>query len=240
MIEAKKSLGQNFFVNKNLGEHIVNKVKENTTSTLVEIGPGLGFFTDLLIQHFKDVYVIEKDNRLAQNLTDLYPNINVINEDFLKLDLKIFHKKDLTYFGSLPYNVSKPIIKRIVEDKSFNNTSFFIIQKEVAQKYIYKKPYSTLSLLTAMYAEVKRVFDISPESFKPKPKVTSTFISITPKTERYDEGLKELITLSFRQPRKNLRNNLRNTKYESYLNEYADKRPSDLSLEEYSLILNRT
>jgi len=239
-MKAKKSLGQNFFVNKNLKDYIVDKVLENKTTYLVEIGPGLGFFTKRFVEEFDNVIVVEKDNVLANDLKVLFPSIEVISGDFLDLDLNIFKRKDITYFGSLPYNVSKPIVRKIIENESFINKAFFIIQKEVAEKYIYKKPYNTLSITTSIHAKFKKEFDISPDSFRPRPNVNSSFVSFSPKEERFEdiEGLEELIHFAFKQPRKNLKNNLRKTPYEDLIDIYSNLRPAELSLEEYIKIHN--
>ncbi|KKP55308.1 MAG: Ribosomal RNA small subunit methyltransferase A [candidate division WS6 bacterium GW2011_GWD1_35_594] len=238
-MKAKRSLGQNFFINNNLGEYIVEKVKTSNTKSVIEIGPGLGFFTQRLINVFENVTVIEKDSELANNLRLQFPNISVINEDFLNFDLNQIIEIPSTYFGSLPYNVSKPIVKKIVESKSFTNPAYFIIQKEVAEKYIYKKPYSTLSLTTHIYSNCKKILDISPDSFKPKPHVNSTLISFIPKEINIQNIplLKDLITLSFRHPRKNLLNNLKGTKFQNGSQLYKTYRPSDLSLDQYIEIL---
>ena len=132
-------------------------------------------------------------------------------------------------------NLAYLIIKKIVESRYFTNPSFFIIQKEVAEKYLYKKPYSILSLTTAMYADCKKVFDISPDSFRPKPHVTSSFISFSPTEREIDnkEDIANLIKLSFRQPRKNILNNLKGTKFEKGAQELKNLRPEQLSLDDY-------
>lgn len=238
-MKAKRSLGQNFFINKNLGEHIVKKVSEDNSKCVVEIGPGLGFFTEKLIPLFEKVIVVEKDSILAENLKLRFPEIEVINTDFLDLELEDIYTGSFICFGSLPYNVSKPIIRKIVESKNFLQPAYFIIQKEVAQKYIYQKPYNILSLTTNIYAKVEKLFDISPDSFRPKPNVNSSFISITPNKEIIDnvKDLETLIQISFRQPRKNLKNNLKGSKYENLDSKYQVMRPADLSLDDYKEIL---
>ena len=240
-MKTKRSLGQNFFINSNLGDYIVNTVKEEGSSSIVEIGPGTGFFTERLIQNFKDITVIEKDTQLATTLKLQYPSIKVINEDFLSLNLSIFNR-DCIYFGSLPYNVSKPIVRKIIESKDFNKKSFFIVQKEVAEKYIYKEPYSTLSLTTYIYAKAKKILDISPDSFRPRPNVNSSLISFTPlkRDIRNIKMLEELISLSFKQPRKNLYNNLRGSKYENACIPFKIYRPAQLDLDSYIEILNHS
>lgn len=240
-MKPKRSLGQNFFVNSNLGEYIVNILSKLESECVVEIGPGMGFFTKGLVQVFKKVTVIEKDDELARNLKTLFPTINVINSDFLDLDLKNLDNECI-YFGSLPYNVSKPIVRKILQGDTFLKPSLFVVQKEVAEKYIYKKPYSMLSLTTKIYADSKKILDISPESFRPRPKVNSSLILFTPNS-RVDADLKSLeqvIFLSFRHPRKNILNNLKGTKYEKGCSMYKTERASNLDLNKYIDILNHS
>jgi len=234
-MKAKKSLGQNFFVNENLGNYIVDILSNSNCTSVVEIGPGLGFFTEKLIKKFKNVIVIEKDKEIAQNLKFQFPKVLVINNDFLDIDLDTIADQNTTFFGSLPFNVSKKIIKKIIESRYFTNPSFFIIQKEVAEKYLYKQPYSILSLTTAIYADCKKVFDISPDSFRPKPHVTSSFISFSPTSRKINnkEDIANLIKLSFRQPRKNILNNLKGTRFEKGTQEFKNLRPEQLSLDDY-------
>jgi len=234
-MKAKKSLGQNFFVNENLGNYIINILSNSNCTSVIEIGPGLGFFTEKLVKKFKNVIVIEKDKEIAQNLKFQFPKVLVINNDFLDINLDTIADQNTTFFGSLPFNVSKKIIKKIVESRYFTNPSFFIIQKEVAEKYLYKKPYSILSLTTAMYADCKKVFDISSDSFRPKPHVTSSFISFSPTKRKIDnkEDIANLIKLSFRQPRKNILNNLKGTRFEKGTQEFKNLRPEQLSLDDY-------
>ena len=234
-MKAKRSLGQNFFINRNLGEYIINTLKQNSSTSVIEIGPGMGFFTRMLLSSFNSVSAVEKDTQLAESLKQQYPNLNVINKDFLDTNLEPIVKNDTFFFGSLPFNVAKLIIRKIVESKYFTNPAFFIVQKEVAEKYIYKEPYSVLSLTTAIYADCKKIIDISPDSFRPRPNVNSSLISLTPNNRNIEDAknIEKLIQLSFRHPRKNMANNLKNTKYENGLGGYKTLRPQQLSLEQY-------
>lgn len=235
-MEAKRSLGQNFFVNTRLGDKIIDEI-DISTDVAVEIGPGQGFFTERLIERFKKVILIEKDDDIAQILQERYPEIEIYNEDFLDFDITKL-PEDIVFFGSLPYNVSKPIIRKIVESDRFNNPAYFIIQKEVAEKYLYQKPYNILSLTTNIYADVKRILNISPEAFRPRPRVNSSFVRFTPnrKDIKYPKGVCKLINMSFKQPRKNLKNNLKGTQYIDLIKDYENFRPSDLTIEDYNNI----
>ena len=194
-MKKKKSLGQNFFVNKNLAERIIEILLVNLPDVVVEIGPGGGYFTDLIASKVKSLVLIEKDDDLALDLSLKYPKADVVNKDFLDWDLNELQKyadSKIIFFGSLPYNVSKKIIRKIIFSKYYKNPSFFIIQKEVAQKYIAKAPDSNvLALETALFADCKKLFDISSDSFRPMPKVTSSFIQFTP-NEKLGEKLQNI------------------------------------------------
>lgn len=237
-LKPKRSLGQNFFNNKSLAQHIVNLVLETTPTHITEIGPGKGVFTSLFYVTTKKISLIEKDSSFSDDLQLLFKDLSVHNQDFLEIDLV---NSDTTYFGSLPYNASKPIIKKILTSKTFTNPAFFIIQKEVADKYANKKT-NQLGLIREIYSDCKILLTIKPGNFKPKPKVMSSFVKFTPhnKYPNIDKvQLETLILNSFNQPRKTLKNNLKNTRYQLLKNEES-LRPSQLSLNQYVLILNRS
>jgi len=237
----KKSLGQNFFVNENLGEKIINFVKEENPEVVVEIGPGRGFFTQKLAQFTSNLVLIEKDDALAQALKNQFPNATILNIDFLDWDFKEleqFKDKKLVFYGSLPYNVSKPIIHRILSSRFFFNNCYFIIQKEVAEKYITKEPNNNiLSLRTQLFAKPKKLMDIHPGAFMPQPKVMSSVIRFSPILKQQnninEEKFVKFIENCFRSPRKTLRNNLKNISARLQSEELLDKRPQELTLEQY-------
>jgi len=242
----KKSLGQNFFVNKNLAVQITNIVLKENPNVIVEIGPGLGAFTQFFAKRKIKLFAIEKDNSLILELENLYPSVTTKNIDFLDWDfsdLKPFKKGKITFFGSLPYNVSKKIIKKVITSEFFNSPSFFIIQKEVAEKYCSKEPNNNfLSLSTTLYADTNKLFNISPESFKPKPNVNSTFVQFTPKIIPIEdtEAFERFLHIAFSQPRKTLKNNLGKTYLlnKEEITPLLQKRPQHLSLEQYLYLFN--
>lgn len=234
-----KNLGQNFFVNKGLGKKIADIVSDTKIQSIIEIGPGEGFFTKLLSPNFNSYAAIEKDDHLADNLQKQFKDITVVNIDFLDFNFENITEKT-TCFGSLPYNISKRIITKCIEDFDRFDLMYFIIQKEVAQKYVGTAPNSSIiSLTTSIFANVEILFHISPGSFVPQPKVTSSFIKITPNNNlKKIEDPKKLIGIikqAFGRPRKKLRNNLRNVTGidEKLLN----MRPQELSLEDYIKIV---
>lgn len=239
-MELKKSLGQNFFINENLGNQILSYISNEECSYVVEIGPGAGFFTMKLRDMGKRLLAIEKDNALAQKL--LEQGIDVVNTDFLDWDFKELQNEQVLFFGSLPYNVSKPIISKIISSKYFTNKCFFIVQKEVAEKYIAKAADSNLlSLRSQIYANCKRILDIGPSSFKPAPKVNSSLVMFSPTERAIDVNIHDFdifLERCFTHPRKTLRNNLRGYKFSSDFDNLLQKRPQHLSLEEYLQLFN--
>jgi len=237
----KKSLGQNFFVNENLGEKIINFVREETPDVVIEIGPGRGFFTQKLASFAQDLVLIEKDDLLANELRSSFPNATILNIDFLDWDfneLEQFKNKKIVFYGSLPYNVSKPIIHKILCSPFFLNSCYFIIQKEVAEKYIAKEPNNNiLSLRTQLFAKPKKLMDIHPGAFMPQPKVMSSVIKFSPIPKQQisfnEDKFVNFIENCFRSPRKTLRNNLKNISSRLQSEELLEKRPQELTLEQY-------
>lgn len=252
IVQSKRSLGQNFFVNKNLAKQIASAVLDEKPDIVVEIGPGRGAFSQYLINEDNNTkrILIEKDNILAKELIEKFPFAKILNTDFLCWnfsELRNFKEKKILFFGSLPYNVSKKIVKKIIKSEYFNTNAYFIIQKEVAEKFTIRTNESNLlSTTTNIYADFKRLFDISPESFKPKPKVVSSFVRFTPNDKEHCKNIKiedfeKFLKICFKQPRKKLSNNLKN--YYSFKNEKSkallEKRAQHLSLEEFlSLFCN--
>lgn len=248
-MEPKKSLGQNFFVNRNLSKQIVDTVLSTKPDLIVEIGPGKGYFTEQFHTEVENLLLVEKDDVFSEELRAKFPNRTIINEDFLEWDFKeleMYKNKNIVFFGSLPYNVSKVIIKKVVRSEYFVRPSFFIIQREVAEKYMAKEPNNNLlSLQTALFADVKRLINIGPESFSPRPKVNSSFVSFIPKDTEIDidlESFLKFLNMCFTQPRKTLRNNLKavlNKTVDDESNKLLSQRPQHLSLDEFLILFNK-
>lgn len=233
----KKSLGQNFFVNEHLGNKIIEYALEENPDVIVEIGSGSGFFTRKLSTKGTPLLLIEKDDALAQDLEKEFPKAEVINKDFLEWDfseLGIYENKKIFFFGSLPYNVSKPIIYKVISSSYFSS-AYFIIQKEVAEKYTSQQS-NILSLKTKLFAEAKKIFDITPGSFFPKPKVNSTYIKFLKTTRTFDFNKEQFINFierCFRSPRKTLNNNLKGLNTKNVDKSLLNKRPAEITMQEY-------
>ena len=205
MIKAKKSLGQNFLTDRNILEKITNIVPIKDKHIL-EVGPGTGNLTSFILKNNpKKMFVIEKDNQLANNLDKIYnEQITIINNDILSVDEKSLFKEKVTVFGNLPYNISTEILASLIMLKKWPpwyDVLILMFQKEVADRILakpYTKEYGRLSILSNWRLEIKKHFDVSKNCFFPNPNVDSTILSFKPKkkyrmpTDLERQGFEEL------------------------------------------------
>ena len=190
MIKAKKSLGQNFLTDRNILEKIVNIVPIND-KTILEIGPGTGNLTSFILKkNPKKVFVIEKDNILAENLDVTFNNqLTIINDDVLNIDENLLSNEKVIVFGNLPYNISTEILSKWIlnlKDNFWFDHLILMFQKEVADRIIAtfnNSTYGRLSILTNWKLDVIKICDIKPESFSPKPKIDSSLLFFSPKRD---------------------------------------------------------
>ena len=189
MIKAKKSLGQNFLIDQNIIKRIT-EIIDIKNKWILEVGPGTGNLTSsLLRKNPKKMYVVEKDNKLALNLTKEFKNkLTIINDDILKIDENSICSEKLIVFGNLPYNISTEIlckwILNINHEKIWFNYLILMFQKEVADRIISQfnsADYGRLSILANWKLKIKKIIDIKPSSFLPTPKVDSTLLVFSPK-----------------------------------------------------------
>ena len=188
MIKAKKSLGQNFLIDKNIINKIINTVSI-TDNEILEVGPGTGNLTrEILRNNPSKMYLVEKDTFLAESLKEIIDErVKIFNEDILKFDESSLSKNKIIVFGNLPYNVSTEIlstwITNLKNDYWFSDL-ILMFQKEVADRIIAQfntSTYGRLSILANWRLNINKICDISPESFSPRPKIQSTLIHFTPK-----------------------------------------------------------
>ncbi|MFA6941034.1 MAG: 16S rRNA (adenine(1518)-N(6)/adenine(1519)-N(6))-dimethyltransferase RsmA, partial [Clostridiaceae bacterium] len=215
-----KSLGQNFLVDDTVLEDIVNSADVNPDDEIIEIGPGFGALTRLLLDKGKNVTAIELDKKLIPILEDEfkdYTNLKIINEDVLKCDMdEIIGDSEVKILANLPYYVTTPIITKLIKGKSKILSITIMIQKEVADRIAASpstKDYGALTLLVSYYCGVSKVREVPPTSFIPSPKVSSTVIRLIPRKEKSvkvnDEDLFfKIIRDSFNMRRKTLSNSL--------------------------------
>jgi len=211
MAKPKKSLSQNFLIDKNISKKIVEQTKISGNHIL-EIGPGYGFLTDSILEmNPKKVYLIEKDYNLKKVLIKKYKNnkkVSIIGDDILLTSLNKF--KNLIIISNLPYNISSKIILYLFNYKININEMIFMIQKEMALKFDYKLPkMNKYKFLTRVVSNYNRCFDVSSKVFFPKPKVNSTIVKF--KFNKKDIDLNKAIYFStkiFKNVRKKIHNNL--------------------------------
>jgi 16S rRNA (adenine1518-N6/adenine1519-N6)-dimethyltransferase len=215
-IKAKKSLGQNFLIDRNVLEQIVDTI-EVENKEILEIGPGSGNLTAYILKkNPKKLYVIEKDDALALLLKERFNDeISIINDDVLRVSEDKISDKKLTVFGNLPYNISTEILSKWVVNLTKNfwfEGLMLMFQKEVADRIIAKcntSKYGRLSILSNWKLNIKKIIDIKPESFSPRPKINSSLLLFTPKKNFFEienpKNLEMITRVFFSQRRKMLK-----------------------------------
>lgn len=244
MIRPVKSLGQNFLKDENIIKKIINEINPLPNETVIEIGPGEGALTKHLIKSEAAFTAVEYDRRAVEHLQIEFPSLKIIQSDFLKFDLKSLSKDKLRIVGNIPYNITSPIIFKMLENRELINDSVMMIQYEVAKRITSKigtKDYGILSVLLNTFAETKFCFKVSPNVFYPKPKVDSAVIHIY-FNKKIDPDLNEelfikLVKASFNNRRKTLKNSLSNSIFRVYdLNKIDfdfSKRAEQLTISEF-------
>ncbi len=230
-IKANKNLGQNFLVSSDAINQIVNSGEIEKDDLIIEIGPGLGTLTKELLERAKKVICVELDNKMVEILNErfsLYNNLEILNQDILKTDLKEIIKKektqnnikDVKIIANLPYYITTPIIMKLLEEKLDLKSITVMIQKEVAERLIAtpgEKNTGAITYTVYYYAEAKKIAEVPNTSFIPEPEVTSEVIRLdirkNPPVETKDtEMMFKIIKNAFMQRRKTLLNSLTNTK----------------------------
>ena len=216
MINAKKSLGQNFLTDRNILEKIVN-VTLIENKTILEIGPGTGNLTSFILKHKpKKLFVVEKDNDLAKNLeVNFGEQLTIINNDILNINENLLFDEKVTVFGNLPYNISTEILSKWIinlKDNFWFDHLVLMFQKEVAERIIANfnnSTYGRLSILANWKLDIKKICDIKPESFSPRPKIDSSLLFFTPKKNFHKikdpKNLEKITRIFFSQRRKMLK-----------------------------------
>ena len=246
----KKSLGQNFLVDENILNLIVNLGDISSNDTVLEVGPGTGNLTEKILKKTpKKIIVVEKDKNLSIKLKKKFNNdIEVINDDILNYDQSFLYKKKIIIFGNLPYNISTEILSTWItnlKDDYWFSDLILMFQKEVADRIIAQfntSAYGRLSILANWRLNINKICDISPESFSPRPKIQSTLIHFTPK-KNYIEikdpiNLEKITRIFFSHRRKMLKKPFNqifngNTDLLKKLNIDLNLRPQNLDFDTY-------
>ncbi|OJV22146.1 MAG: 16S rRNA (adenine(1518)-N(6)/adenine(1519)-N(6))-dimethyltransferase [Bacteroidetes bacterium 41-46] len=249
-VRAKKSLGQHFLKDLKIAERIVESLDTSLTGSVLEIGPGTGVLTQHLVKiegiEFK---AAEIDTESIEYLQKNYPQIgeNLLEGDFLKMDMNKIFKSDFSVIGNFPYNISSQIFFKLIDHKDQVPQIVCMLQKEVAERLASppgNKSYGILSVLLQAWYNIDYLFTVEPGSFIPPPKVKSAVISLKRNSRDSlgcDEVLfKKVVKASFNQRRKAVRNSVKQliegrTPPDSYL---FGMRPEQLSVEEFVELTN--
>ena len=246
----KKSLGQNFLVDRNIIKKIITTTQlEN--KNVFEIGPGRGALTEeILKKNPKSLFLIEKDFELAQLLKEKYnlnKNIKIYNNDILKIDVEKILEKKTIIIGNLPYNISSQILIKFIKFKKWPpmfSDLIFMFQKELGEKIIGKfgsKNYGRISILTNLRLKLLKKFFISANCFRPKPKVSSVVLHLKPKKMHFNISnisiLENITQTLFSNKRKminkNIKKILKKKQIAQIKNLRPDSRPSEIVPEIY-------
>ncbi len=251
MVFAKKSLGQNFLIDKNVINKIINLTKIKNRE-IIEIGSGKGALTDEILKRKpKSLKIIEKDENLCSYLKKKYHKNNIIkifNKDILEFNLERILKNKSIIFGNLPYNISSQILVKIIKFKKFPpkfDDVVFMFQKELGEKIISKFPsknYGRLSILTNYKLRIMEKFIISPNCFIPRPKVNSMIIHFKPKKNilfniKKIDNLEKVTNILFSNKRKMINKNIKKILNINEIKKISDLktkcRPSEINPEIY-------
>lgn len=220
-----KKLGQNFLINPQIKQRIVNAANLQPKDIVLEIGPGVGAITSILLTHKIKLITIEVDKRLAEILTTklkTYNNFTLYNIDALKVDwdkilFEYTQSSDVKLVANLPYSISSLLVLKIIRSQLISQATI-MVQKEMADRLCAKvgtHAYNMFTILVQLFLDVQKLFDVDPSNFSPKPKVQSCVIQLTkkqPVSDLYDisdfEVIDNFLHLAFSNKRKTLVNNL--------------------------------
>ena len=246
----RKKWGQNFLVDSNIIDKIHNRIKPTNSDNIIEIGPGDGALTQILLPAVKDMISVEVDPLLIEKLygNDSLRSLKIIHDDILKIniyDLDIINP--VRVVGNIPYNITSQIIFWLIEQLDFWEDAFIMVQKEVAQRLVAKastKEYGRLTVVVGAYLDVEYCFSIPPTVFIPRPKVNSAFIRFTKKKHALVEDSKyvkfnNVVRVAFNQRRKMLNNSLKGWDIPDKVKEKINfsRRPETLSIEEFAMLV---
>ena len=223
-VKAKKALGQHFLTDLIVAKQIADTIDRDTlpenakhwgSLPVLEVGPGMGVLSQFLMKAGRNVKAVELDSESVGYLHRVFPGLNVIEGDFLKLDLKEIYGGRFALIGNYPYNISSQIFFKVLDNRDDIPVVAGMLQKEVAERICCKpgkKTYGILSVLLQAWYDCEYLFDVPPTVFSPPPKVTSGVIRLT-RNSRVDLGcdeklFKTIVKTAFGQRRKTLRNSL--------------------------------
>lgn len=236
-VKPLKRFGQNYLKDANILKKIVDEVNPKHGDNILEIGPGRGALTDILLKRIDQITAVEIDNRVIEDLIEKFPQLKIVEGDFLSLDLNEFtneNKKRLRIAGNIPYNLTSPILFKLIEKNELVNDAVLMVQYEVAKRMTAQKgtkDYGILAVLLNYFTETKICFKVSPNVFYPKPKVFSAVVHIIFKkpdfTKEEQKLFIKIVKAAFGKRRKTLKNSLSNSIFSKF--DFSDS-GIDLSL----------
>jgi len=220
--KAKKRFGQNFLVDERVIGDIINAIRPEADDNMVEIGPGLGALTRPLLKRLNHLHVVEIDRDIIARLLHDYPPDNPESKlivhagDALAFDFALL-PAPLRIVGNLPYNISSPLLFHFADHAAHIRDMHFMLQNEVVERMVAMpstQEYGRLSVMLQYRFEMEKLLDVSPQSFRPPPKVDSAFVRMIPLpareiTVRNEKLFAGIVGAAFGQRRKTLRNTLR-------------------------------
>ncbi len=247
---AKKKFGQNFLVDQTIINSLILAIAPQPEDLMVEIGPGLGAMTQPLIKHLNHLHVVEIDRDIISWMQGFYPaeKITIHNSDVLKFDFNNIGER-IRVVGNLPYNISSPILFKLLENTAQIIDMHFMLQKEVVERMVAEpssSEYGRLSVMLQYKLQMEYLITVPPDAFDPAPKVESAFVRCVPYTTlpypAKDEALlAKVVQAAFGQRRKTLRNTLKglldDAGFES-LNIDSQQRAENLSVAQFVTIAN--
>lgn len=239
-IAVKKQLGQNFLTDRNITRKIVRLSGAKPEENILEIGPGFGALTKEIIEVCPSFTVVEKDPKLAAFIRTEYPQLNVIEADFLKIDLEaVAGARKLRILGNIPYSITSPILFRLLEYRRCFMHATLMMQHEVAMRIVAvpsTKEYGILAVQLQAFFDVSYGFRVGRKVFKPQPGVDSAVITMTPKEHvplSDPEGFSRFVRCAFHQRRKTLLNNLKESyNLDAVPSEVLKRRAEALAIQE--------
>jgi 16S rRNA (adenine1518-N6/adenine1519-N6)-dimethyltransferase len=250
-LKPKKSLGQNFLIDKNIQLKIINACEFRPTDTVLEIGAGRGELTCLIAHRVKSLFALEIDPSLCEILKEKFKQdakVKIINQDILKFNLNRYFKKNkVKVIGNIPYYISSPIIEHLFNFRNKISTMFITVQKEFGQRMTAhpgSKIFGSFSCFIQYHSKPKIILNIKKNSFFPVPKVNSSFLRLDIKKKGLSKSKEKLlfkvIRAAFGKRRKTLRNSLKDIVTQDALQGFFLKyskdrniRPENLSLQDF-------
>jgi len=220
-IKPLKRFGQNYLHDNNIIKKIVSEINPQPDDTIAEIGPGRGALTELIYGKAKNFIAVEIDTRVIEDLQSKFPDLRLIQKDFLKVDISTIiesNKKKLRVIGNIPYNLTSSIIFKTIRNAELIEDAVLMVQNEVAKRMIAKKgskDYGILTVLLNYFTDTQICFKVSPNAFYPKPKVTSAVVHLRLKELSISKEKRQMfisvVKACFGNRRKTLKNSLSNS-----------------------------